>query len=454
MGIVYLAAHTTLNKPVAVKILRPGLGDERAVDRFLREARAAARVEHRAVVQVHDVGAKDGVPYIVMQYVEGMTLEDRMRKTGPLAVLEAMRILFAICEGVREAHRQGVIHRDIKPDNILVARDGTVKLADFGLARWAEGDPNLSQSRILGTPHFMSPEQALGEKLDQRTDIFSLGATFYRLVTGRFPFQATTPMAVVFKLAHDTPPSAHEVNPAVPVEVSDLIAHMMAKRVGDRVRSVEDVLARLRDIAAHMKEKCRTDSHARARRPARTRTPGRHARIFLACAAVVVAFAALVFMGRFGIAMSKRPHGETIPSAHGEKTQAAPGTGGAPAEYELEVEERAAPPAPPPSADAGRSDARGAALDRRLQDFVADVAKDPALAARYVDPFLGEKVAAAAAKRFLFLGGPVPGSRIAVESRTFDAPRSAVVSFGGFRTPLRLRWIERGGEWWIAPRRR
>jgi len=250
MGTVYLGRHMTLNKPVAVKILRPDLPtDVQGVERFLREARAAARLEHHRIVQIYDAGQHDGLYYIVMQNVLGESLAARLRREKRLKVREALRIFRAVGEGIAYAHSKGIVHRDIKPDNILLGEDGGVKIVDFGLACMIEGDPNLSRTgTILGSPNFMSPEQALGKRVDQRTDIYSMGATLYRSLTGVPPFQASSSIGVVCKVVKEALRPPHESNPELPAAISRYVCYLMrkdhTKRVGSVVEAL-DVLERL-----------------------------------------------------------------------------------------------------------------------------------------------------------------------------------------------------------------
>ncbi len=247
MGIVYLARHKVLNKPVAIKILRSNLPtDTNGVGRFVREGRAAASLDHPAIVNVYDAGNQKGVYYIVMQYVEGDSLSARLEREYKLPIDEAIEIFQVAAEGIEHAHSKGIIHRDIKPDNILLGNDGNVKIVDFGLARMLEYDGNLSQTgAVVGSPTFMSPEQALGKKTDTRADIYSLGATLYQMVTGEPPFRARGFMEAIWKIVKEAPPAAHQVNPEISVEFSRYIHSLMRKNSRNRVQSIDEALDRM-----------------------------------------------------------------------------------------------------------------------------------------------------------------------------------------------------------------
>ncbi len=252
MGTVYLARHLTLNKPVAVKILRGDLPtDLQGVERFLREARSAARLDHPRIVHIYDAGQQTGVYYIVMQFVPGESLASRLRREQRLEPTEALRIFKAVAEGIQHAHSTGIVHRDIKPDNILLGNDGGVKIVDFGLACMVEGDPNLSRTgTVLGSPNFMSPEQATGQRVDKRTDIYSLGATLYHMLTGAPPFQASSSIGVVCKVVREPLRPPHEANSTVPIQLSRLVCQLMNKDREKRISSMGEALSILERLEA------------------------------------------------------------------------------------------------------------------------------------------------------------------------------------------------------------
>ncbi len=252
MGMVYLARHQTLNKRVAVKLLRTNLPtDVNAVDRFIREARATASLDHPAIVSVYDAGEQNGVYYIVMQYVEGESLGARIKRTGRLTSAEAIKIFRVAAAGIAHAHSKGIIHRDIKPDNILISNEGHVKIVDFGLARVLEGDASLSRTgTIVGSPAFMSPEQALGKKLDERTDVYSLGATLYHMVTGVPPFDADGTIEAVWKVVKEPLRPPHLVASGVSEPLSRLIHELMRKDARKRVQSVPRAVERVNKLVS------------------------------------------------------------------------------------------------------------------------------------------------------------------------------------------------------------
>jgi eukaryotic-like serine/threonine-protein kinase len=242
-GVVFRAFDETLQRVVAVKALAPQLAvSSPPRKRFLREARSTAKVRHENVVQVYAV-EEQPLPYLVMEFIPGETLQQRLDRTGPLDVPEVLQIGRQIAEGLAAAHGTGLVHRDIKPGNILIEAGPhqRVKITDFGLARAAD-DASLTQSGIVaGTPMFMAPEQANGEALDHRADLFSLGSVLYTMCTGRPPFRAKSALAVLKRVAEDTPRPIREVIPEVPQWLCDIISRLHAKKPEDRFASAQEL---------------------------------------------------------------------------------------------------------------------------------------------------------------------------------------------------------------------
>ncbi len=242
MGIVLRAFDDKLHRVVAIKVMAPQLAATSPPrKRFLREARAAA-IRHEHVVDIHAV-EEEPIPYLVMEYVPGENLQQKLDRVGPLEVPEVLRIGEQIARGLAAAHAHGLIHRDIKPANILLESgiDPRVKITDFGLARAAD-DASLTHSgMIAGTPMFMSPEQARGETADQRTDLFSLGSVLYAMCTGRPPFRASSSLAVLKRVAEDTPRPIREIIPEVPQWLCDIIARLQAKEAARRFQTAKEV---------------------------------------------------------------------------------------------------------------------------------------------------------------------------------------------------------------------
>lgn len=227
MGEVFRAHDAVLAREVAVKVLhRPLAADPGFVERFRREARAAAALSHPNIVAVHDWGAVDGIYYMVMEYVRGQSLREILSEHGPLAPAQAAEILLQTLAALERAHRQGIVHRDVKPENIMVTRDGLVKVADFGLARaWA--DARITQDgRVSGTVQYLAPEQLQGEPADPRSDLYALGIVAYELLTGRLPFSGETPMAIAYAHLRERVPRPSARNPAVTEGLDGWVASM------------------------------------------------------------------------------------------------------------------------------------------------------------------------------------------------------------------------------------
>jgi serine/threonine protein kinase len=249
MGIVLHAEDLQLGRPAALKVLRPALAaGASARQRFLREAKASAAMRHDNVVTIYQVGEDRGVPFLAMELLEGETLEDRLQREGRLPAAEVVRIGRQAAIGLAAAHAHGLIHRDVKPGNLFLEM-GRVKLLDFGLARAAEGEMHLTQTgAILGTPAYMSPEQARGEAVDARSDLFSLGCVLYRACTGRLPFRGTNPSAILLALTTEQPRPPRADNPDVPPGLSALVLRLLAKDPARRpvsAREVADALGAL-----------------------------------------------------------------------------------------------------------------------------------------------------------------------------------------------------------------
>ncbi len=243
MATVYKAYHATLDRYVAIKVLHQAfLEDENFKARFLREARLVARLEHPNIVPVYDFSEHAGQPYLVMKFIEGETLKARMAR-GPLSAQEALDIVESVGAALSYAHRQGVLHRDVKPSNVILGREGNIYLADFGLARIAASSATLTSDMIIGTPQYIAPEQAMGKKdLDERTDIYSFGVMLYEIAVGRVPFSADTPFAIIHDHIYSPLPLPREVNPNVPENLERVLLKALAKEREDRYATVAELV--------------------------------------------------------------------------------------------------------------------------------------------------------------------------------------------------------------------
>ena len=254
MADVYLAIDTIINREVAIKILRGELGnDPVTLLRFQREANAASKLNHPNVVQVYDVGTSDDRHFIVMEYIRGKTLKQLIQLRGALHKEEAVSIMKQLLSAVAEAHRHNIIHRDIKPQNVLVKDDGTVKITDFGIAL-AHNAVQLTQSdSVLGSAHYLAPETTRGEAATNQCDIYSLGIVFYELLCGSVPFTGDNPVQIAMKHLSEEIPSIREFNPSLPQSIENIIIKATAKNKAYRYQSVEEML--------HDVETCLDEDH-------------------------------------------------------------------------------------------------------------------------------------------------------------------------------------------------
>ncbi|MFA6433541.1 MAG: serine/threonine-protein kinase [Elusimicrobiales bacterium] len=244
MGAVYTAHHAALDITVAVKLLSPELARERRnIEFFLREARSAAKLEHPNIVHIYDFGHENGSYFIVMSYIEGKSLADTIAEKGPMDPEAATAIILEVLDGLKHAHAKSIIHRDIKPANILSGPDGHPKIVDFGLARSISEEKQLTMAgEMVGTAYFMSPEQGLAGKVDHRADLYSVGATYFYLLTGKFPFEGKSSIEVIHKHIGAPFPNIILLKPDLPLWISRILEHLMRKKPDDRYQSAAQVI--------------------------------------------------------------------------------------------------------------------------------------------------------------------------------------------------------------------
>ncbi|MCU1450792.1 MAG: protein kinase family protein with domain [Acidimicrobiales bacterium] len=251
MADIYLGRDRRLGREVAVKVLRPELSaDDEYIDRFRDEARAAAQLNHPNIVSVFDWGSDGGDAYIVMEWVDGPTLAEVLRAEAPLAVDRAAHIGADIAAGLSYAHAKGVVHRDVKPSNVLLAPTGNAKVADFGIAKMPERSTvQTNPGVVLGTPAYLSPEQLKGQSADPRSDVYGLGAVLYEMVTAHKPFSGDTPAEVAGNVLHHRPPRPSGINPAVPAAFEGILSKALARDPADRYRDANELRVDLLDFA-------------------------------------------------------------------------------------------------------------------------------------------------------------------------------------------------------------
>ena len=240
MADVYRAKDRLLNRPVAVKILHEAFKqDKEFIDKFQREAQAAARLSHPNIVNIYDVGVADGDHYIVMEYVPGRTLKDRIRQEGHLSVSESLRVAREIAEALAHAHANNLVHCDIKPHNILMMADGHAKVADFGIARDVTESTMTYSGNVIGSVHYFSPEQAKGTMITPKSDVYSLGVVLYEMLTGKLPFTGENPVSIAVKHLQEEPVPVRQIDPAIPPVVEAIVSKAMSKDPAMRPTSAE-----------------------------------------------------------------------------------------------------------------------------------------------------------------------------------------------------------------------
>jgi serine/threonine-protein kinase len=246
MALVYKGHDILLNRKVAVKVLREQyVFDEEFIRRFRREAQSAASLSHPNVVSIYDVGQEGDTHFIVMEYIEGKTLNEWIKEKAPMQVEEAIRIASQICDALDHAHQNRIIHRDIKPHNILIGKNGRVKVTDFGIARAADSSQITQTGSVVGSVHYFSPEHAKGTLTGAQSDLYSLGIVLYQMLTGKLPFLGESPISVALKHLQEDVQAPRKVNPLIPQSVENIILKSMRKKPEERYQSAKEMLADL-----------------------------------------------------------------------------------------------------------------------------------------------------------------------------------------------------------------
>jgi eukaryotic-like serine/threonine-protein kinase len=307
MSTVYRATDVTLERQVAIKLMnREVASDSDQLERFRREARAVAQLSHPHIVGVIDAGEDDGRPYIVLEYVEGETLKDRIRRNGRLPITESVAYAIEIARALGAAHARHIVHRDVKPQNVLIDPEGSAKVTDFGIARTLEEDGLTADGRVLGTTDYVSPEQALGHHVSGQSDLYSLGIVLYEMLTGEVPFSGENQVAVAMKHVREEIPDVQDKRPEVSAALAAVLETATAKRESDRyaddtelIADLEDVLgleaARAGSATGEVTTVLKTlPSRAQSRVPLRIRHPLAIVLALLAVAAVIAG--AIVFL--------------------------------------------------------------------------------------------------------------------------------------------------------------
>lgn len=256
MGVVIQAYDKELKEQVAIKILSPMLSfNPEALERLRREVSAARRVTHPNVIRIHDISQSNGVSYLSMEYFEGMSLKEFIRSRSPLSHAVVLHIANQICDGIHAAHQQGVIHRDLKSQNIVINHANEIKIIDFGLARSRHLEGMTATGLIMGTPEYMAPEQVAGRTTDERSDIYSLGIILYELITGCVPFTGESAISIGFKQINDEPTAPSHINPRVGAELEQVILKAMRKEPQERYSSVAELKMDLANVFRSISER-------------------------------------------------------------------------------------------------------------------------------------------------------------------------------------------------------
>ncbi|MDP9301578.1 MAG: serine/threonine protein kinase [Actinomycetota bacterium] len=325
MGEVFEATDLTLHRSVAVKLMSPSLvQDEPARARFLREARALAQVNSPNVVAVYDAGGDAERPYLVMELVEGTTLDQELRRAGRVEPARAVAIATDMASGLAAAHERGIVHRDVKPSNVFLTPSDAAKIGDFGIARLERPDATLTLTgQTFGSPPYIAPEQATGGKVDARADLYSLGCVLFQVLVGRRPFSGDDAVSLVYQHVHSTPPRVDLLVPAVPAELGALVADLMAKDPDDRPASAQEVRRALESVPTE--PIASTTTTATAVLPRRALELGQRRKPWWPVAAVIVGAVALLAL-LVALLAGGDPRPASSPTQQASTTPSSPAT--------------------------------------------------------------------------------------------------------------------------------
>ena len=327
MGRVYKVLDKEIGEKVALKLLNPEIAAEsKTIERFRNELKTARQISHKNVCRMYHLSKEEGAPYIIMEYVRGEDLKSVIRMMGRLSPGQTVSIAKQVCEGLNEAHRLGVVHRDLKPQNIMIDRNGDVKIMDFGIARSLQAKGMTGEGVMIGTPEYMSPEQAEGKVADERADIYALGIILFEMMTGRVPFEGETPLSVALKHKTEAPPDPRKINTQIPDDLAQLILRCLEKEKGRRYQSAPELLGEFSKIEKGIptaekvfpKRKSLTSKELTVKLKHRWRT------IAAVAAVAIVAAAAILYFGR----------GKSIPTATKNRIVVLPFENLGPPEYE------------------------------------------------------------------------------------------------------------------------
>ena len=254
MAIVFKATDMLMRRTVAVKILKDEISaDEQSVKRFINESKAVAMLSHPNIVNIYDVSVRDNIKYIVMEFVEGITLKNYMKHREVLNLREIVSYTTQILKALDHAHKKGIVHRDIKPQNIMLLKNGIIKVMDFGIAKLPNAETVTMTDKAIGTVYYISPEQVGGRNVDSRSDLYSLGSMMYEMATGGMPFTAESPVSVALKHVNDTPTPPREINAMIPIGLEQIILHAMEKEPDERYQSAEEMLSHITKLRENPK---------------------------------------------------------------------------------------------------------------------------------------------------------------------------------------------------------